>query len=103
MRVKKSIIFFILSLYFTPVFFFGEQINLSNTPNQSVWAAIAVNPAGEIMVVWSEWMADGIYSRTQKDGQWSDKKKAGIVHQQSWSNQLAVDSFGTFHLSYADG
>jgi len=103
MKIKRNIVFFILSLYFTPLFFFGEQINLSNTPNQSVWAAVAVNPAGEIMVVWSEWPSDGIYYRTQKDGQWSEMKKAGIVYQQSWSNQLAVDSFGTFHLSYADG
>lgn len=103
MRTKKLLSLCVLLLCIFPFLLVGNQINLSNTPNQSVWSAIAINAAGEIMVVWSEWPGDGIWYRIQKDGQWSEKRKAGIVHQQSWSNQLAVDSYGTFHLSYADG
>ncbi len=93
----------VLLLCVVPFLLQGNQINLSDTPNQSVWCAIAINAAGEIMVVWSEWGGDGIWYRIQRDGEWSEKRKAGIVHQQAWSNQLAVDSYGTFHLSYADG
>ena len=103
MRTKKIFSLCVLLLCVVPFLLQGNQINLSNTPNQSVWSAIAINAAGEIMVVWSEWGGDGIWYRIQRDGEWSEKRKAGIVHQQAWSNQLAVDSYGTFHLSYADG
>lgn len=103
MRTKKILFLCVLLLCVGPFFLQGNQINLSNTPNQSVWSAIAINAAGEIMVVWSEWSGDGVWYRIQKGGEWSEKRKTGIVHQQSWSNQLAVDSYGTFHLSYADG
>lgn len=103
MRTKKILSLCVVLLCVGPFFLQGNQINLSNTPNQSVWSAIAINAAGEIMVVWSEWRSDGVWYRIQRDGKWSEKRKAGIVRQQSWSNQLAVDSYGTFHLSYADG
>lgn len=103
MRTKKILALSVLLLCVGPFILHGNQINLSNSSNQSVWCAIAINSAGEMMVVWSEWGSDGIWYRIQKDGQWSEKRKCGIVHAQSWSNQLAVDSHGTFHLSYADG
>ncbi len=103
MRTKNILSLCVLLLCIFPFLLQGNQVNLSNTSNQSVWCAIAINAAGEIMVVWSEWPSNGIWYRIQKDGQWSEKRKAGIVNRQSWSNQLAVDSYGTFHLSYADG
>ncbi|MFC2161648.1 hypothetical protein ACFLRX_08360 [Acidobacteriota bacterium] len=103
MQSKKILILSVILLCAGPFLLQGNQINLSNTSNQSVWSAIAINSAGEIMVVWSEWDSNGIWYRIQKNGEWSGKKKAGIVYQKSWSNQLAVDSFGMFHLSYADG
>ena len=95
-----SIVFF--GCFFTS-FLSGQQLNLSDSTNRSVWPTVAVNKAGEVMVVWSEWMDDGAYYRIYKNGQWSDKIKAGVVQQQAWSNQIAVDSTGMFHLSWADG
>lgn len=103
MRTKKILSLCVLLLCVVPFLLQANQINLSNTSNQSVWCAIAINAAGEIMVVWSEWSGNGIWYRIQKNGEWSQKRKAGIARQRSWSNQLAVDSRGTFHLSYADG
>ncbi len=103
MRTKKILSLFVFLLCVCPFLLQGDQINLSNTSNQSVWCAIAINSVGEIMVVWSEWGSDGIWYRILRDGNWSEKRKAGIVRQKSWSNQLAVDSKGMFHLSYADG
>ena len=103
MRTKKILSLCVFLLCVCPFLLQGDQVNLSNSSNQSVWSAIAINSVGEIMVVWSEWGSDGIWYRIQRDGEWSEKRKAGIVYQQSWSNQLAVDSYGTFHLAYADG
>ncbi|MFC2161647.1 hypothetical protein ACFLRX_08355 [Acidobacteriota bacterium] len=103
MKTKKLLNLCVLMLCVFPFLLQGAQINLSNTTNQSVWCAIASNDAGEIMVVWSEWEFDGIWYRIQRNGVWSEKKKSGILPKKSWSNQLAVDSNGTFHLAYADG
>jgi hypothetical protein len=55
------------------------------------------------MVVWSEWDSGQIYYKVFENGHWSSRQNAGIVNYAAWSNQIAVDSVGTFHLSFADG
>ena len=100
----KKCFFFSFLLLAVLHFSLFSAINLSNTSVDSVWPAVAVNSAGEIMVVWTEWEGSGkMFYRMFKNGQWSSMKNAQIVSQQAWSNQLEVDSFGTFHASWADG
>ena len=85
-------------------FLSAADLNLSNSSTKTEWPTVAVNSAGQVMVVWTEWDGQGkIYYRTYQNGQWSAKSRAGIVNQWAWSNQLDVDSDGVFHLSYADG
>lgn len=82
----------------------AADLNLSNSSTKTEWPSIAVNAAGQIMVVWTEWEGMGnIYYRVYEGGTWSAKKNAHIVRQWAWSNQLDVDSSGRFHLSFADG
>ncbi len=101
MILKRFFPLFFL-LFFTQLTIFGE-INLSQSSNNTEYPAIAVNSRGEIMVVWTEWGDNSMYYRIYRDGQWSKMMNAGIVRQQAWSNQLAVDSHGTFHVTFADG
>jgi len=79
------------------------KINLSQTNGESLWPAIGVNSAGEVMVVWTEWSSGMIYYRLYRNGQWTATKNAGIANSLAWSNQMAVDSKGRFHVTWADG
>ncbi len=80
------------------------SVNLSQTARDSFFPAIAVNSSGEVMVVWTEWEGDNkMYYRIFRNGQWSQIQNAGIVKERAWSNQLSVDSYGTFHWTCADG
>ncbi len=97
----KIFLFVFLFLFVSQLSVFGVK-NLSNSQDDSLWPALAVNSAGEIMVVWLEWSGDNYY-RIFKNGQWSSVKNCGIARQRAWTNELAVDSQGMFHLSYADG
>lgn len=81
---------------------FGK-VNLSTTSGESLWPAVGVNSAGEVMVVWTEWSSGQIHYRILRNGQWTAARNAGIVGQIAWSNQLSVDSNGRFHITYADG
>jgi hypothetical protein len=99
--LQKTLLFISLFLCITQLSVFSS-INLSNSADDSLWPALAVNSRGEIMVVWLEWSGDNYY-RIFRDGQWSSVKNCGIANQRAWTNELAVDSQGVFHLSYADG
>jgi hypothetical protein len=94
-------IFVFLLLIVNPVSF--AKVNLSKTGGESLWPAIGANSAGDVMVVWTEWSSGMIYYRILKNGQWSAMKNAGIADRQAWSNQMAVDSNGRFHVTWADG
>jgi len=102
MMLRKFFPLFFLLLFFMQLTIFGE-INLSKSSYDTEFPAVAVNSAGEVMVVWTEWGNGNIFYRIYRNGQWSSMMNAGIVTQQAWSNQLAVDSHGTFHVTYADG
>ena len=105
--MKRDIIFWlVLGMFCLAVQggLLAADLNLSTSSSKTEWPAIAVNSAGQIMVVWTEWEGQGnLYYRTYQNGQWSEKRNAGIVYQWAWSNQLDVDSKGVFHLSMADG
>lgn len=94
-------VFVFLFLIGNPAVF--AKVNLSNTSGSSEWPAIGVNSAGEVMVVWTEWSTGMIYYRILRNGKWTATKNAGIANQQAWSNQMAVDSSGRFHVTWADG
>lgn len=79
------------------------KVNLSKTNGESIWPAIGANSAGEVMVVWTEESTGMIYYRVLKNGQWSATKDAGVAHAFAWSNQMAVDPNGRFHITWADG
>jgi len=98
---KKSVPIFLFLVFFLHTSLFGK-INLSQSNDESKFPAIAVNSKGEIMVVWLEWSGDNYY-RIFRDGQWSSVKNCGIAMQRAWTNELAIDSQGKFHLTFADG
>jgi len=99
---RKILSFVFLFVFFTQLSVFG-LVNLSKTSGDSLWPAIAVNSAGEIMVVWTEWSSGQNYYSINRGGQWSSPKICGVTSQQAWTNELSVDSYGMFHLSFADG
>jgi hypothetical protein len=101
MILKRFFPLFFL-LFFMQIIIFAE-INLSSSPDNTEFPAVAVNSRGEVMVVWTEWGNKNMFYRIYRNGQWSQMRNAGIVRQRAWSNQLAVDSQGTFHVAYADG
>jgi hypothetical protein len=98
---KNAVSIFLFLIFFMSASLFGK-INLSRSADESKFPAIAINSKGEIMVVWLEWSGDNYY-RIYKDGQWSSVKNCGIARQRAWTNELAVDSQGKFHLTFADG
>jgi len=100
--VKK---FFILSFLFSFLVFFPlyGKVNLSKSSADSKWPAIAVNSAGEIMVVWTEWTTGQIFYSINRNGSWTSPKNSNLDVQQAWSNQMVADSYGTFHITTADG
>jgi hypothetical protein len=98
---QKTLLFVFLFLCIAQLSAFSV-VNLSKSGDDSLWPALAVNSKGEIMVVWLEWSGDNYY-RIFRNGQWSSVKNCGIANQRAWTNELAVDSQGVFHLSYADG
>ena len=57
---------------------FGK-VNLSNTSGESIWPAIAVNNAGEIMLVWTEEPGAKMYYRINRGGNWTSMKNAQVV------------------------
>ena len=99
--IKLFPVFLFVFLLGNPAAF--AKSNLSKTSGESLWPAIGVNSAGEVMVVWTEWSNGMIYYRILRNGQWSAMKNAGIANAQAWSNQMAVDPKGRFHLTWADG
>jgi hypothetical protein len=99
---KRSYPLFFFLVFFLSTSLFGK-INLSQTSGDSKYAAVAVNAAGEIMVVWTEWSSGQNYYSLYRGGQWSSPRNCGITSQQAWTNELAVDSQGRFHLTFADG
>ena len=104
MIFRKFPIFFFFILALMHFSLSGQVINMSQSSSKSEWPAVAVNSAGEIMVVWTEWGAPGqMYYRIYRKGQWSGRTNSDIVSQWAWSNQLEVDSVGMFHISFADG
>lgn len=100
--LQKIFPFVFLFLFFAQLSAFG-LVNLSKTGGKSLWPAIAVNSAGEIMVVWTEWSSGQNYYSINRGGQWTSPKICGVTSQQAWTNELHVDSYGMFHLSFADG
>ena len=102
MVFKRCLVFSFLWLAFLSFSLFSS-INLSNTSRESEYPTVAVNSAGEVMVVWTELDNGNMYYRIFRNGLWSTKKNTGIASKQAWSNQLSVDSYDTFHVSCADG
>lgn len=79
------------------------KINLSKSSDDSLFPAIAVNSTGDIMVVWTEWSSGQIYYAINRNGTWSGMRNSGLNVQLAWSNEIVVDSYGTFHITCADG
>jgi hypothetical protein len=99
---KKIFPLVFLLLFLAQASVFGLT-NLSRTGGDSLWPAIAINSAGEIMVVWTEWSSGQNYYSINRNGTWTAPKICGVTSQQAWTNELHVDSKGMFHLSFADG
>ena len=83
--------------------------NLSYSSSDSHKSSIAVNQNGVILVVWTEGPggidaeAGDLFYNVFRNGQWSGPINTNLTKLEVWSPQLAIDSQGNFHLSYADG
>jgi hypothetical protein len=104
MKTKPILFFCLLLLMAFNMGLASDGLNLSNSADISIWATLAVNGKGEVMVVWTEWNTPGqVFYRIQKNGQWSEMINSRLGAAKAWSNQMVVDSKGVFHLSFADG
>jgi len=96
----------ILSLFALNMF---AEENISYSPADSHKSAIAVNQNGIILVVWTEGKAGldeesgELFQNVFRNGQWLGPVSSGLTGIDTWSPQLAIDSQGNFHLSWADG
>jgi hypothetical protein len=101
--IMKKIFLFMLFFAFLLNFSLPGKINLSRSAADSVFPAIAVNSAGEIMVVWTEWNSGQVHYAINRNGNWTSMRNAGLNGRQAWSNEIVADSHGTFHMTSADG
>ncbi|MDH4220146.1 MAG: hypothetical protein OEW69_06115 [Nitrospirota bacterium] len=87
--------------------FFDPIKRLSDSGAEAFWPAIAINPKGEIMVVFTQIIGgdSGLYYTISKDGgeTWSLPKKTYSWKENIKSCDLAADSYNNFHLVYSDG
>ncbi len=98
-----AVLFAILSIFSFNLF---AKKNLSFTSSDSHKSSIAVNQNGIILVVWTEGNQEesgDLFYNVFRDQEWSGPMNTNLTLMQIWSPQLAVDSEGNFHLSYADG
>ncbi len=100
---KRKIILFVPLFVFLLNFSLLGKVNLSMTSGESVFPAIAVNSAGEVMVIWTEWNSGQVHYAINKNGDWTTQRDAGLNVRQAWSNEIVADSYGTFHMTCADG
>ena len=104
MYLKKILIIGFLSIVLIPFNLLGER-NISKSPADSGYPAIAVNEQGVILVVWPEGglEAGNLHYSVFKNGQWSNPKNTKLTKYLIWFPQLDVDKEGKFHVAYADG
>lgn len=84
--------------------FAKENISLSSSDSHK--SSIAVNQNGIILVVWTEGVAEeagDLFFNVFRNQEWEGPRNSNLTKRQVWSPQLAIDSEGNFHLSYADG
>jgi len=102
-KTSKKLFLFSFLFSFLVLFPLFGKVNLSKSSADSKWPAVAVNSAGEIMVVWTEWSSGQIFYSVYRNGTWSSARNTDLDIQQAWSNQMVADSYGTFHITTADG
>lgn len=105
MSHKKTlpILFAILSLFALNLF---SKENISFSSSDSHKSSIAVNQNGIILVVWTEGIQEesgDLFYNVFRNQEWAGPRNTKLTLMQIWSPQLAIDSQGNFHLSYADG
>lgn len=80
--------------------------NISYSSSDSHKSSIAVNQNGIILIVWTEGNqeeAGDLFYNVFRNQEWMGPRNTKLTLRQVWSPQLAIDSQGNFHLSYADG
>ena len=98
-------------LTFLPLFAMNmfSQVNISRSSADAHKSSIAVNQNGIILVVWTEDSGGSgaesgvLFYNVSRNGVWQGARNADLTGLDTWSPQLAIDSEGNFHLSYADG
>jgi hypothetical protein len=106
MRVNKPrLVCFILLLI--PLIAYGDRINLSQTNGESFWPALAVNPDGVLMAIFTEAVegANDIYMALSYDGgnSWTTPQRTYSRTQFIKAVALDADKYGNFHMCYSDG
>lgn len=108
MSRKKTLTIFLIMFSIFVLNMFAEE-NISYTTADSHKSSIAVNQNGIVLVVWTEGKAGldeesgELFYNVFRNGVWMGPVSTGLTSLDTWSPQLAIDSLGNFHLSWADG
>jgi len=100
-------IFICLIILAVPLMILGQRINLSQTNGESFWPALAVNPDGVLMAVFTEAVegSNDIYMSLSYDGgnTWTTPVRTYSRTQFIKAVALDADQYGNFHMCYSDG
>jgi hypothetical protein len=106
MKIQKSLLVCLI-LLIIPLLTLGQRINLSQTNGESFWPALAVNPDGVLMAIYTEAVegSNDIYMTLSYDGgnSWTTPQRTYSRTQFIKSVALDADQYGNFHMCYADG
>jgi len=80
----------------------SEPVNISNTADESKFPRIAIDPSGNLHVVWEEWnYEDGwvsiFYSMKQQGGNWTTPIK---ISNSSLLPDIEIDGSGNVHVTW---
>jgi len=106
MKKNKSILVCLI-LLLIPFFCLGQRINLSQTNGESFWPALASNPDGVLMAIFTEAVegSNDIYMTISNDGgnSWTTPQRTYSRTQFIKAVALDADQYGNFHMCYSDG
>jgi len=103
---RKKTLTLILAIFSLLALNMYAKENISFSYSDSHKSSIAVNQNGVILVVWTEGIQEesgDLFYNVFRNQEWTGPRKTKLTLREIWSPQLAIDSQGNFHLSYADG
>ncbi|MGD2245813.1 MAG: BACON domain-containing carbohydrate-binding protein [Candidatus Aminicenantes bacterium] len=107
MKSPKILFLFFVLLLSLSLLAHGQRINLSRSSGESFWPALAVNPDGVIMAIFTEELGgyNDIYCTLSYDGgnTWTTPERTYSRRAYIKACALDADKYGNFHMCYSDG